>query len=104
MLRTSGDGPEAMPAGNRKLICMRPAMNPGAPPAYITCAVFPPTVAETGSSGLGKLAAAPFANLPSAPAGLVCPTPRAQRTTTLSPYTTLFRAGRLHLAQREAHR
>src|SRR5262245_43718463 len=59
---------------------MRPATRPGAPPAYWTVAVCPPTVAVTGSTGSGRGTAT---GTPFCPGGEVWPSPVAYRVTKL---------------------
>src|ERR1035441_6180602 len=65
---------EGIPEGMTALICIRPAVLPGAPPAYCTTAPWPPMVTVTPCTGWG---AGTAAILPSTPAGVVWPSPVA---------------------------
>jgi hypothetical protein len=70
--------PEAAVAGTVAVICSTPAIGPGASSA-VAIAVIPPMVTTTDATGLGS--AFEPVRVPSAPAGLVTPSPVAKDVT-----------------------
>src|SRR6516164_4864123 len=71
--------PGVTPGGIGAITSRKPAIKFGTAPAYGRAAFFPPTVTETGKTGLGSTV---LAILPSIPGGFVCPSPVAYTSRT----------------------
>src|SRR5712664_571392 len=88
-VRTTGTAlPEAAPAGTVALICKTPFTTPGASSAT-ALAVTPPIVTVTFAVGLGGLVK--LVGTPSAPGGVVTPSPVAKNVT-IEPFAAGFAA------------